>query len=122
MQFTLITILSFVAIAIATRMLSQVSTRRPIFVVHSPLSAPRINGAIYFPPADKNTAIQLAARAVDASTASMTDAQGNVVSFDSASVNQGTLHKFFFSFPEHMIVFSVRSLSFHFQRSISLVY
>ncbi|KAF7860504.1 uncharacterized protein EAF02_010738 [Botrytis sinoallii] len=51
MQFTLFTILSFVAIAIATP-------------------------------------IQLAARAVDASTASMTDAQGNVVSFDSASVNQ----------------------------------
>ncbi|TGO09052.1 hypothetical protein BTUL_0181g00130 [Botrytis tulipae] len=88
MQFTLVAILSFVAMAIATRMLAQVSTRRPIFVVHSPLSASRITGAIYFSPADKNTAIQLAARAVDASTASMTDAQGNVVSFDSANVNQ----------------------------------
>ncbi|KAF7943560.1 hypothetical protein EAE96_011480 [Botrytis aclada] len=51
MKFTLFTILSLVAIAVATP-------------------------------------IQLAGRAVDASTASMTDAQGNVVSFDSAGVNQ----------------------------------
>ncbi|ATZ47667.1 hypothetical protein BCIN_02g09240 [Botrytis cinerea B05.10] len=52
MQFTVITIFSFIAIAIA-----------------SPL--------------------QLAGRDVDdASTPSMTDAQGNVVSFDSANVNQ----------------------------------
>ncbi|KAF7876314.1 hypothetical protein EAF04_001409 [Stromatinia cepivora] len=55
MQYTFITIISLIAVAIAT----------PI----SPLQSRQ-------------------APAVDASTASMSDAQGNVVSFDSQGVNQ----------------------------------
>ncbi|APA14424.1 predicted protein [Sclerotinia sclerotiorum 1980 UF-70] len=55
MQFTFITVISLIAVAIAT----------PIFPLQ-PRQAP----------------------AIDASTASMSDAQGNVVGFDSKGVNQ----------------------------------